>query len=75
MSTKNYGDGAVHSYFNPYSSPYDAFVLYNNILSDLKLTLESCSKTATLSEERKDSSSLATNKPKAKRTSSKEMTL
>jgi alpha-amylase len=41
MSTKKAGDGDVHNYFNPYNSPYDAFVLYNNVLSDLKLTLES----------------------------------
>lgn len=40
MSTKGYGDGDVHSYFNPYSSPYDAFVIYNNVVTDLKKTLE-----------------------------------
>ena len=39
MSTKHNNDGEVHSYFNPYNSPYDAFVIYNNIVSDLKLSL------------------------------------
>lgn len=34
MSTKWFSDGVVHSYFNPYNSPYDAFINYMNILSD-----------------------------------------
>lgn len=35
MSTKTLDDGAVHRYFSPYSSPYDAFVAYNNVMTDL----------------------------------------
>lgn len=34
MCTKFFTDGLVHSYFNPYESPYDAFINYMNILSD-----------------------------------------
>ena len=34
MCTKFFSDGDVHSYFNPYDSPYDAYVNYMNILSD-----------------------------------------
>jgi len=34
MCTKFFSDGEVHSYFNPYNSPYDAFVNYMNVLSD-----------------------------------------
>jgi alpha-amylase len=34
MSTKMKSDGEVHSYFNPYDSPYDAYINYMNILSD-----------------------------------------
>lgn len=34
MCTKFFTDGAVHSYFNPYESPYDAFINYMNVLSD-----------------------------------------
>ncbi len=34
MCTKFFSDGAVHSYFNPYNSPYDAFINYMNVLSD-----------------------------------------
>ena len=34
MSTKCWEDGAVHDYFNPYASPYDAYINYMNILDD-----------------------------------------
>lgn len=39
MSTKHAGDGAVHSYFSPYKSPYDAYLYYMNILSDFEIRL------------------------------------
>ncbi len=34
MSTKILSDAMVHNYFNPYSSSYDAFINYMNVLSD-----------------------------------------
>lgn len=34
MSTKWFSDGEVHAYFNPYKTPYDAFINYMNVLSD-----------------------------------------
>jgi alpha-amylase/alpha-mannosidase (GH57 family) len=37
MSTKFFSDGEVHSYFNPYDSPYEAFINYMNILSDFEI--------------------------------------
>ncbi len=37
MSTKVFSDGEVHSYFNPFDSPYDAYINYMNILSDFIL--------------------------------------
>ncbi|MCD4794742.1 MAG: glycoside hydrolase family 57 protein [Bacteroidales bacterium] len=37
MSTKILSDGMVHDYFNPYNSPYDAFINYMNVLSDFQL--------------------------------------
>jgi alpha-amylase len=40
MSTKHSNDGAVHSYFSPYSSPYDAYIYFMNALTDLEITLE-----------------------------------
>ena len=37
MSTKGWNDGAVHKYFSPFNSPYDAYLHYMNILSDLEV--------------------------------------
>jgi len=42
MCTKFFSDGEVHSYFNPYESPYDAFLNYMNILSDFRMRLYAC---------------------------------
>lgn len=36
MCTKWFSDGDVHKYFNPYESPYDAFINFMNIFSDFK---------------------------------------
>jgi alpha-amylase len=41
MATKFFSDGEVHSYFNPYESPYEAFINYMNILSDFEIRLNS----------------------------------
>jgi alpha-amylase len=41
MSTKLFSDGEVHSYFNPFDSPYEAFINYMNVLSDFKIRLNS----------------------------------
>ncbi|MBP5505027.1 MAG: glycoside hydrolase family 57 protein [Bacteroidales bacterium] len=37
MCTKFFSDGAVHSYFNPYDTPYEAFINYMNVLSDFEI--------------------------------------
>lgn len=34
MSTKTKGDGAVHSLFSPYETPFQAFTNYMNVLAD-----------------------------------------
>ena len=39
MCTKWFSDGDVHKYFNPYESPYDAFISYMNVLNDFKIRL------------------------------------
>lgn len=39
MCTKFFSDGAVHKYFNPYDTPYEAFINYMNVLSDMTLRL------------------------------------
>jgi alpha-amylase len=42
MATKFFSDGVVHAYFNPYETPYDAFMNYMNILSDFEIRLNRC---------------------------------
>jgi alpha-amylase len=39
MCTKWFADGDVHKYFNPYASPYDAYINYMNVLNDLSESL------------------------------------
>jgi alpha-amylase len=36
MCTKFWNDGDVHKYFSPFDSPYDAYMFYMNIFSDLE---------------------------------------
>ncbi len=40
MCTKWFSDGDVHSYFNPYDSPYEAFMNYMNVFSDFQREVE-----------------------------------
>ncbi len=40
MCTKWCSDGDVHKYFNPYASPYDAYINYMNILDDFARRLD-----------------------------------
>ncbi|MCQ2184508.1 MAG: glycoside hydrolase family 57 protein [Bacteroidales bacterium] len=40
MCTKFFSDGDVHKYFNPYDTPYEAFINYMNVLSDFMLRVE-----------------------------------
>jgi alpha-amylase len=40
MATKFFSDGAVHAYFNPYDTPYDAFMNFMNVLSDFEIRLK-----------------------------------
>jgi len=39
MSTKFFSDGELHSYYNPFESPYEAFINYMNVLSDFSIRL------------------------------------
>ncbi len=40
MCTKWFSDGDVHKYFNPYSTPYEAFINFMNVLTDFLLRIE-----------------------------------
>jgi alpha-amylase len=39
MCTKWFSDGDVHKYFNPYSTPYEAYINYMNVLSDFNIRI------------------------------------
>ena len=43
MCTKWFNDGDVHKYFNPYDSPYEAFIAYMNILNDFRIKVNKIS--------------------------------
>jgi alpha-amylase len=45
MCTKWFTDGDVHRYFNPYPSPYEAFINYMNVLSDFTLSVDGTGET------------------------------
>ena len=40
MCTKFFSDGEVHKYFNPYDTPYEAFINYVNVISDFQIRLD-----------------------------------
>ncbi|HAB40921.1 MAG TPA: alpha-amylase [Porphyromonadaceae bacterium] len=40
MSTKHMADGAVHSHFSPYETPFQAFTNYMNVLADFIVRVE-----------------------------------
>ena len=46
MCTKFFTDGAVHKYFNPYDTPYEAFINYMNVLSDFMIRVDDALKTS-----------------------------
>jgi alpha-amylase len=52
MCTKWFADGDVHKYFNPYHTPYEAFIAFHNVLHDIAYRLQqaSASRNASASE-------------------------
>jgi len=44
MCTKFWSDGDVHKYFSPYDSPYDAYLYYMNVYSDLECRVKNALK-------------------------------
>jgi len=44
LCTKWFSDGDVHKYFNPYDSPYSAFINYMNVISDFIIRLNKLQK-------------------------------
>ena len=60
MSTKFFSDGEVHSYFNPYNTPYEAFINYMNVLSDFIIRIDDAMTTSGKKVEDGSSTSSAT---------------
>jgi alpha-amylase len=40
MCTKFWNDGDVHKYFSPFDSPYDAYMYYMNVFSDMECRIK-----------------------------------
>ncbi len=40
MSTKYFANGHAHTFFNPYESPYDAYINFMNVLDNLRSRVE-----------------------------------
>ncbi len=60
MATKWFSDGDVHKYFNPYGSPYEAFLNYMNVLSDFTILInENCGSGQSFNELKEATSRLA----------------
>jgi len=47
MCTKWFADGDVHKYFNPYESPYEAFISFMNVIHDLRIRINELKKLKT----------------------------
>ncbi|MFT4326733.1 MAG: glycoside hydrolase family 57 protein [Candidatus Woesearchaeota archaeon] len=58
MCTKWFNDGDVHKYFNPYDSPYDAFIAFMNVIQDIKLRLDALEKPVVSSNVKADATVL-----------------
>lgn len=52
MCTKLFSDGAIHQYFTPYDSPYEAFINYMNVVSDFVKRVDEESKKAEKKEKK-----------------------
>ncbi|MCW3071549.1 MAG: hypothetical protein JWO44_1439, partial [Bacteroidetes bacterium] len=63
MCTKFWNDGDVHKYFSPFDSPYDAYLYFMNIYSDLECRIKAFKKKIKRDLEKQLKDSL----PKAKR--------
>ncbi|MBE0647746.1 MAG: polysaccharide deacetylase family protein [Bacteroidales bacterium] len=79
MCTKWFSDGEVHKYFNPYASPYEAFINYMNVLSDFTIRVEegneSVPEPQQLSDPKPKPVPKAEPKPPAKKPTAKKATL
>ena len=66
MCTKWFADGDVHKYFNPYETPYEAFIAYNNVLHDLALRTREVTGKSSLALEEKEAEAKSAKQVKKK---------
>ena len=74
MCTKWFGEGDIHKYFNPFKSPYDAYINYMNIIADLSRQIDAAlarTKPAPKSPPKKTQKSARKAAPKARPTASR----
>ena len=74
MCTKFFSDGAVHKYFNPYDTPYEAFINYMNVLSDFIVRVDRLSdkgKKTAVKESGKEPAAARSRKSSTKKTTAK----
>ena len=62
MCTKYFSDGDVHAYFNPYETPYEAFINYMNVLSDFTMRINAAVPENTIEVELSNLASLVNQK-------------
>ena len=71
MCTKFFSDGAVHKYFNPYDTPYEAFINYMNVLSDFILRVDDAISVSDVNFAPAKEKKASAKKPVAKKTAAK----
>ncbi|HSV88329.1 MAG TPA: glycoside hydrolase family 57 protein [Bacteroidales bacterium] len=67
MSTKWFSDGIVGQKNNPYNSPYDAFINYMNVVSDLNVRLDKLNHTIGSKERNAEESAKSKSSPTSKK--------
>ena len=74
MCTKFFSDGEVLKHFNPYGTPYEAFINYMNVLSDFKIRLNAIVPESAKDQEITNLKELVTEKTKKLDATEKELT-
>ena len=74
MCTKFFSDGEVLKHFNPYGTPYEAFINYMNVLSDFKIRLNAIVPESAKDQEITNLKELVTEKSKKLDSTEKELT-
>ncbi|MDR2292276.1 MAG: glycoside hydrolase family 57 protein [Prevotellaceae bacterium] len=74
MCTKWFSDGDVHVYFNPYDTPYEAFINYMNVVSDFEILVDKALEDSKTPKKLSTKSSAKEVKTQAEKTTAKKST-